>query len=840
MKKNICALLYSLLLVKLSSGQDQQIVFSIENSKVTATLTHNYSLPFELVFSKDFNGKEIKFVRFSNDSGFFAKGKFGRDNEIQFFQGTDSFQIKVGKDRALSFKMGSDNPKINFDTFFVKIGSDVLGPIMIATSKMNEIKKDKYSPGYLFYDALKLKELYADYKRQGTDKVSIKDSIKYILNFYGITDRESLTKNAYLDPVFNSIFSGGELNSLSLPGSSFISSVGGLDVTKYANAIADIMIERAKQELTVAFFNRFKKFAEKNPEFQILFPKTTENLNNLLTYTYPQMLPALRNGFFQDIKQITYHLDDVLNLPRYQKLLENFPEARISIRSLRLVHELETGASNAADIINEFAGLKEWTDDTSPIKIKSVGSCLKISALLSESIRNDTTQSHTDNVWVPAKELKKVFYDSILFKIYMGLLYQKAVNDKIQYVDFTGYEKNFSDILKAHQNNLFLFQNKLKEFFDLTGNVNVAFKDLQNKIERKENPNNDDIYNYINVSLDAVEYSFSIVKIFKETPVADNYLALARKSNSLFRSIYSKEYTQAVHDALDILTLVDTLINNNNIDVVSIRNSDAVKTYVKTADADIKKIVEGGGFLSQVKDKVVLEASMQDIINPEVEKLIVYYNLKRILDFIEKLKPYALFMANMVEAKTEGEVKAALENVILPVGSSSIKKNTLGNVSVQTYLGAFLSVTNNSSSSNGTWADKFGVTGPIGISWTPSIFSWQKYGSLSLFGSLFDLGAIVDYKLKKDSATGPVSKEYKVKLGQLFSPGVYAVYGFAGNVPLAFGFGAQYGPGLSKVETTANTVIGNPSVRWNLFFAVDMPFFTLKNKNKITTIQNKN
>ncbi|WP_315821428.1 hypothetical protein [Paraflavitalea speifideaquila] len=49
----------------------------------------------------------------------------------------------------------------------------------------------------------------------------------------------------------------------------------------------------------MAFFNRFKAFASDpdHPEFAILFPKTTDNLSNLLAYNYPQMLPKLREGF---------------------------------------------------------------------------------------------------------------------------------------------------------------------------------------------------------------------------------------------------------------------------------------------------------------------------------------------------------------------------------------------------------------------------------------------------------------------------------------------------------------------------------------------------------------
>jgi hypothetical protein len=213
--------------------------------------------------------------------------------------------------------------------------------------------------------------------------------------------------------------------------------------------------------------------------------------------------------------------------------------------------------------------------------------------------------------------------------------------------------------------------------------------------------------------------------------------------------------------------------------------------------------------------------------------------LDQLEKFVQKLKPYALFMANVVEAKDENEIKAALENVILPVGSSSIKKYARYNISVQTYLGAFLSTSNQNKNANVAWSDNFGVTAPVGISWTPNFLSWQKAGSLSLFGALFDIGAIVDYKLQKEpnpTSADPnatiITKDYKIELGQIFSPGVFAVYGSGGDLPLALGFGAQYGPGLSKIDAGNLNVSTNPFWRWNFFLAVDLPFFNLANKSK--------
>lgn len=614
---------------------------------------------------------------------------------------------------------------------------------------------------------------------------------------------------------------------------SFFSSVGGLDVTKYVNAIADIMIERAKQELTVAFFDRFKKFADENPEFGILFPKTTDNLKNLLTYKYPQMLPALRTGFFEDLKQITYHLDDVLDLPRYQTLLKNFPEVRAAIRSVRLVHEIETGASNAAEIISEFAAFKEWEENNT---MKNVGSCLKIGAFISESLRNDGN-NETEDIWVSSKELKELYNDTTLY-IYMGLLHQLSIKKNLQYIAPNGNPTKLSDLLANQKSNIFIFQNKVKEFADLSGNVNNAFKELKKKLDNGEKPSNDDVYSYINTSIDIVEYAFGIVKIFNENTAPDNYLAVARKSNDLYKSIYTKQYTQGVNNALDIFIMLNDLIKKQ-VEFNSVNDAVLPDSAEKVHKKAIARLRKGDQFLNRVTGEEIDDAVAIKSTDPKVEKLVEHYTLQKLIDFIQKVKPYALFMANMVEAEDEEEVKAALESVILPVGSSSIKKFTRNNISVQTYLGAFYTTSNRNGSMNGTWSDKWGVTAPVGISWTPGFLSWGKCGSLSLFGAFFDIGAIVDYRLRKEpdvTSSDPnatvTDKDYKIQLGQIFSPGLFAVYGAGLKLPISVGFGAQYGPGLSKVDVSIDPVVTNPSWRWNLFFAVDLPFFNIINKSK--------
>ena len=644
-----------------------------------------------------------------------------------------------------------------------------------------------------FYDAVKLKSIFLvgdDLLRNGdTILISLPDVNEVystLKKYVGVTSnsKDSIQKAFETNP-FLGFDKQASFGAFGGSGSNPLSSIAGLDVTKFANAIADIMIERAKQELTLAFFNRFKKFSKKYPEFKILFPKTTDNLSNLFTYTYPQMLPALRKGFFEDLEKITYHLDDVLELPKYRHLLNNFPQVSLAIRSIRLIHELESKTSTAADIIKKLAAFKEWNKNGNA-DFKNMGNTLKFASIFSEGLR----YKDTSRIWVSTDEIKELITNDTLAKIYMGLMYQEIKRDDIKFyfnpqnlADTT----NLTDIIWQNKDNILLFQNKIAEFINLTDKVMDSYTEIKTKKSDKQKITNEDIYNYINVSIDVIDYAFSIVKILNENLVTDQYLNLAKKSNSLYKDIYGQQYTQAVNDAIDILMAVHDLTEANTSTV----------TIRRTGIALDKKQA-----------------------------------LDTLINFVKKVKPYALFMANMVEAKDEAAVKAALENVILPVGSSSIKKNTLCNVSVQTYLGAYFSATNGSSSSVGAWSDKFGVTAPIGVSFTPGFLSWKKAGSLSLFGALFDLGAIVDYKLKQDSATGPISKDYKVKLGNIFSPGIYAVYGFPWDLPLSLGFGAQYGPGLSKIDGQGKTVVGNPAWRCNFFLAVDLTFFTLTNKTK--------
>ncbi len=704
----------------------------------------------------------------------------------------------------------------------------------------------------VYYDALKLDSLY----KVDPDNIPINGTTKGLLkNYYNsiptFADQSEVDSFFVRNPFFRrstdrtkSIFLiSGAQSAASSHINKFSEAVGGINISKYANAISALMIERAKEELNVAFFDRFKQFSEDNPEFKVLFPKSTEVLGSLVSYKYPEMLPSLRTAFTEDIAVLPNNLDDLLELPRYRELLKNFPEIRIAIRSIKLIQELETGSSNAADIIKEFSELDDWNDITASRNFKNAANGVELGAIFSESLRN----KNKDSLWVSPQELKEMLNDKITFQIYLGLIWQSVKNHDITFykqpVNSTGHDEEikFTALLQNNKAIIEIMRSKVQEFAGLSNKTQMAFTDLKTKLNSRTKISNDDIFNYINVSTDIVEYALSFVKIFDESVNSESYIAIVRQSNNLFKDIYIKQYNKGVTDALGLIAKISELVKERSI-VSSGYQSEPFYASLGSEKKDIKDLIDLIANGKKIKDKnlikVLNELHIHASVNPILESLIGKQRIDDLVEFIEKVKPYALFVANIANAETAEDVKFALDAAILPVGSSAIKKYSCFNISVQSYLGAFYRLDDPKNELTKTWSDQFGVTAPIGVS-----FNWGLKGkcwnsSIGIFAYLFDLGAIVDYQLKNDSIkdsngnTIPViNKDFEIEFSQVLSPGVSLQWGLPWwKLPLSLGAGMQYGPGLSEIESNGTPVVNNPHLRYVVSLTVDLPFFTIMNK----------
>ncbi len=753
-----------------------QTTVNIDNSWNPSPASVSKSSDLRIVFNTaSMQGHSVKYVRNTDNIEVDLNATTDGNNIIVIV----SSGILAGENNNLKLRVYKDNAKIK--EFSIKLNAETPPVVNTAQNTQSSIPanedllvaiKIEAPTGRAFQDALLLRKAIED-----------KDAvlISKILKLYN--SEATLESNDFLKSANASIKKAAEENTAA-HGGKFLSfqdtKFGNLDVTKYANAMADIMIEHAKEELTIAFFDRFKKFVNdpKHAEFKVLFPKTCDKLENLLSYKYPEMIKALRVAFLDDIKSVALRVDDVLALEKYKEFTTKYPEITVAIRSLRLVYMLENGTLNASGVLSQMSKFTELNvpADNPNINLINIGSSIRVANLINESICHDESGQL---VWHDSKHLIQLYNDEDLFRLYIGLIYEKGREIKFR----KGPDQiSFAAMLENHKTPIFFLQNKIQEFVDLTAKVKSIAKEINKK---GETTTNEERYTYISTSIDVLEYGLSIYKFFDTaSQVSDRFVPVLRLSNDIYKNIYEEEYNAAISNIMDLFESFADLSRTD-------------RSASKTAD------------------------------NETVGT--------QLFDFVKKAKPYALFMANMVEAESEADIKAALEAVILPVGSSTIKKHSNFNFNVQSYLGARLSFTDAKNEAvENTWNDKFALSAPIGLSISYGFNG--KGGSITLFVPLFDLGAVVDYKLKYKEEGTPneelESKDYTIKLGQIISPGAYLVYGLPFDIPLSLGFGGQYGPGLSKIDENNSTKVSNPYWKWNAFLSVDIPLFNFINNPK--------
>lgn len=196
---------------------------------------------------------------------------------------------------------------------------------------------------------------------------------------------------------------------------------------------------------------------------------------------------------------------------------------------------------------------------------------------------------------------------------------------------------------------------------------------------------------------------------------------------------------------------------------------------------------------------------------------------------------YGIFMANMAGAKTSDEVNAAIEAIVLPAGSSSVKRETDFNISLNAFIGPFAGAEFLPELKTDQWAFAAGLTAPAGVA-----VSWGNLGkgkakpggremggkSLSLFIPLIDIGSMASFRMGNDSSQ--VASE--VRLANIIAPGLYVYYGF-GKCPVSIGLGGQAGPQLREVTATDVNIDKNFYFRFGFNIVVDIPLFNLYTKN---------
>jgi hypothetical protein len=636
-----------------------------------------------------------------------------------------------------------------------------------------------------------------------------------------------------------------------------ISSIPGIDASTFAQGLSQFMIERAKAELNAAFFERFKNFAQENDEIGLLFPVTTKRITNLLSYQYPEMISQLRNAFYEDLNNLPDNMITFLQEgDDFQYLRNHNPDFIIALECMKLIRQLDYLSApefikQLPDVVTDVA-LNAAGKDTVKLKLlKNFKSTLQLAAIFSESVRDS---SNTRN-WVSSSDFKKnILNDSTTLKIYLGLIFQHI---KKESVVFKGTE--LSKEIKNNNEEVRWYTNRVSELIYLVNKVDYSQKEITKLKDEDKKVGNEQIYAYINTTLEIAGFGNKFVERYADYDTYkkfDDYLSITKNANDIYRYIYQEEYGSAITAAADLLS---KFYPHQTVDMIKVKDfyfidSTGLTKFNQSPEMNLNSVIEEHKYPKDKKNKVSKarknvikhledlkgnlpeETEFKKVENQhfEINQEMVYSMLQTELadllkgnEWVEDFRKYGTFMANMVEAETPDDVANIIEAAALPVGSSSIKKNSKWNIAVNGYLGASVRLNNEKVESINSWNSTWAVTAPVGVTISRG---FGKGGSLSLMGVVLDVGAIVDYQLTSDSIA---TIESDITWGNIFSPGGYIIYGAPFNLPISLGIGAQYGPGLSSVNPDDKTTVVNaPNWRVGAFLAVDIPMFNIWNVNK--------
>ena len=589
----------------------------------------------------------------------------------------------------------------------------------------------------------------------------------------------SFNENAF---IFLPVLKEQSSNKINNLPNSLIENIGSLNVTNFADGLAQFLIQRSKEELNVAFFRRFQEYLQKYPEVQIVFPVTTNFLNQVYSYQYASMLPALKAAFQNDLNAFSTNLLNLRDKSNYagyntneeikkraDEIIKQFnsPEGLMVAGALLVTNRIVKG-DNVAEIISALAA----DDICINHRGENFSNLVQLVNLISQSLRS----TEEDRVWITKQQLHDLVDDEITLKIYLGLVYAVNQKNKSQ-ISFKTQDVPYSlqDFLKTLSHSWDSDEAaKFKESYTRLANSMVEAADnAKNIVEAKKQGDQASILVY-------ADYASSIASLFKQSVT---FLSSNSKLNK-----YAPEM-------LKFATVIDDATN---------------------ACYDLK---------SQNYTALVLHTSsiLSEILGSG-------YTHK------DQFLKYGVFMANVVEAKSSKEVNAAIEAAVLPVGSSSIKRETNFNVSLNAYIGPYGGFEYMPMLKQNRWAPTVGLTAPVGVAVSfgnigkgPKECNCKRPGgkSITLFVPLIDVGSVASFRLGNDS-TRIASK---ITLSNIIAPGFYIYYGF-GKSPFSIGIGGQLGPQLREVTATSDLNIDkNYYLRFGFNLVVDIPFFNLYTNN---------
>jgi len=785
-----CTLLIFLAFSINAYSQNSQITFEKKNNKIqiigdTALLT----LPFTFRF-KENDFKKIELKNPINKISLSGEQAFGVNSGIKTktVEGFYEIQLKFLENKVQA-SIKNDDEFVACPDNSIQVSLDG-EQVTIRYKKGTEYDANDYVSGYIYYDAMALV----------SNKLDKRTKLEILIS-YGY-------KESSENPFLKSIY---DLNQSSeqvlLSPTALLTNLGNTDVTNFAAGLARFLAERTKEELNEAFFSKMKEQLNAYPELKTVFPKTSSFLNIIETYSYAAVIQVLKEAFETDIQNLPANLYEVKNLNPSKcsyitkDKLKTSCEERMT--KLKTFFESQDGrwvglgmftvkesitTTNPSNLLksvvesDELKGVKDSSKTNLKYDDYNIVASIELSNLISQSL----VSTDEKQVYINTSQLSSLFKTKDAFKVYLGLL---LAHEQMSHSKIAFYMSD--DSLRTFEKILIDEYSKYQEFESLVKNVHSAFNSANNAVKKmiaatdklvESDPQA--LYNYYSTftsSLKPIAHS-PLLKTITGKDIGAEYDKVEQFLNPAVDIAYhisTKKYSAAIYDASILLSALNELKET-------------------TTDKNGKT---------------------------KEEK---YNGFKPITKSFLK---YGTLISTVANAQSSDEVKNAIEASVLPVGSSSIKRNSNWSISINAYVGGYWSY-----QSNQNQIPIMGLSAPIGVNfskgglnkWFNGFSSSGNWGGLSANIQIIDLGALVNYYLLKGD-TASIPNDFTVRLSNIFAPGFNLCYNIP-KTPLSIAWGGQYIPTLYKYEQINGTNQLTPTNAFRMQFSllVDIPMYNLK------------
>jgi len=334
------------------------------------------------------------------------------------------------------------------------------------------------------------------------------------------------------------------------------------------DALGTFVAERFKQEINIAFLDKFKKDLEANPNLKIILPETVKYLVENDPYNYASFLETFRATLKKDLDQLTENIPTLIRANKGSVVsLTNDQFATLMI-GLEAIKSYSLKKSSASIIL----------DATKVPEISSISNGdLKFGITLLNLMTDELTD-RVSNDW--NDEIKSFFegQDADAEKracLFLGLF----------------YEKNRSFFGARDLDKMVPYVAKFYKSVSLIKNYQVEMSNIR---KAGISLTNSEIIRYAELSINMIDQSLNASDLFG-TPDANavaKFLPIAKKSLSIISSIQEKQYAIAF---VNSLSLTSELLPNSDfktglvkygnfaVNIVTAENAEAMGKALETA-----------------------------------------------------------------------------------------------------------------------------------------------------------------------------------------------------------------------------------------------------------------